>query len=264
MSLVRPLAAAAVVLSAAAADAQIGRWPVDLDRHDGRRHYGEPLGHRDLDRHDLDRRDFDRRDRGHVFGGNIHFGRGFTLTVGRAPAVVAAPTFAAPAFGSAGFAGPTCRPPLPPPPPQDGLCAHVAELAELLVVSANDLCLDLHLNYAHNPGFHRTYAEAYHVLEVAQDLRAAEHAGDRAYVQEQLIGLDGLFAHLEDDVRNWSRLHRHQIGRHGVLVKIRRMRDDLYRLMDDAGVTHAPAPAVAPAPGIAPPPAYGPLQAPRL
>lgn len=130
-----------------------------------------------------------------------------------------------------------------------GSCSHVDALASRLEVLMNQLCLDLYYNYSHNPGFQETYAEAYGLYQIAQTIHAAEHNFDRATVQNQLAGADGLFHQIQGDVIGWSRIPRRQIGTLGIQTKMEMAEDTLHHLMEDVGVTVAPALEVPPVPG---------------
>jgi len=134
---------------------------------------------------------------------------------------------------------------------QFGSFSHVDDLASRLEELTNEFLLDLHYNYSHNHGFKETYAEGYHLLEVAKYIHDAEHANDRAAIRSQLGGMDALFHHLQDAVRGWSRHHHRQVGQLGMLSKMDMIESILHHLMNDVGVQQAPEPAH----GIAPPPA---------
>lgn len=132
-----------------------------------------------------------------------------------------------------------------------GAFSHVDDLAERLETLANELCLDMHYNYSHNPGFAETYGETYQVLQVSQFIHDAEHRHDRAAIQSKLGGLDRLFHHVQDDVRGWSRHQHKQVGQLGILSKMEMIESTLHHLMNDVGVRPTPAGGVqqAPAPG---------------
>ena len=251
MSPLRTIVAAAVaslVTLAGPADAQIfGPYDARAGRYGDIRPVSayEPArcdaGDRRRGRYDVPvrRRSFDpaRTYYGQPLGGLRFGGRRFSLTIGTSPRTALLPVSAP-------------LPVLPPEPVVEGFgdCAHVVELAAALEDSANDLCLDLHLNYAHNRGFNETYAEAYAVYEAARDIHSAEHAGDREYMRSRLAGLDSLFHHIGDDVRGWTRVHNHQVGHLGIVAKMDRMEEDLHHLMDDVGVAPTPVPTIAPLP----------------
>jgi hypothetical protein len=136
--------------------------------------------------------------------------------------------------------------------------SHVDDLAGRLERLANDLCLDLHYNYRHNRGFNATYREAYEILVIARYIHDKEHQGDREEVERRVDELDGLFHHVRDDIRRWSRRGVRQIGRGGARAKLQLIEATLHHLMHDVGVSgadvrsgDAPAPAdfeVAPTP----------------
>lgn len=129
-----------------------------------------------------------------------------------------------------------------------GTFSHVDDLAQRLELLANELCLDMHYNYSHNPGFQETYGEAYQVLQVSQFIHAAEHQHDRAAIQGRLGGLDRLFHHVEDDVRGWSRHQHKQVGQLGILSKMELIESTLHHLMNDVGVRPTAVGGVEPAP----------------
>mgnify|MGYP001394916971 CR=1 FL=1 len=137
--------------------------------------------------------------------------------------------------------------------------AHVDDLAGRLERLANELCLDMNYNYPHNPGFSTTYREAYQILETAKYIHAKEHQNDRDEIARRLQELDPLFHHVDWEIRGWSRDHRRQIGRGGVLTKAEMMESILHHLMNDVGIRphSSQSPEAALAPGsdeIAPPP----------
>ena len=128
----------------------------------------------------------------------------------------------------------------------------VEDISGRLETLTNELLLDLHYNYPHNPGYAETYGEAYQLLQVAKYIHAAEHARDRAAIQSKLNGMDALFHHVQNDVRGWSRHHHRQVGQLGILSKMDMIESALHHLMNDVGVQQAPASGVAN--GVAPPP----------
>ena len=91
---------------------------------------------------------------------------------------------------------PTSRP--NPSQIEFGGYAHVDDLSGRLERLANQLCLDLHYNYRHNPGFADTYREAYQILNTAKYIHDKEHQGDRAEVARRLDEVDGLFHHVQE------------------------------------------------------------------
>ena len=143
-----------------------------------------------------------------------------------------------------------------PAPVEFGGYAHVDDLAGRLERLANDLCLDLHHNYRHNPGFAETYREAYQILETAKYIHAKEHQADRSEVARRVDGLDGLFHHIQDDIKGWSRRHYRQIGELGAQTKLEMVEATLHHLMNDVGVkgSHGAPEAAAPAIETAPAP----------
>jgi len=126
------------------------------------------------------------------------------------------------------------------------------DLSGRLETLVNDLLLDLHYNYPHNPGFAATYREGYQLLGVAKYIHSAQHNNDRAAMRSQLTGADQLIHHIQDDVRGWTRINHHRVGTLGISSKIALAEATLHHLMNDVGVSpsgQAPAPAaIAPAP----------------
>jgi hypothetical protein len=115
-------------------------------------------------------------------------------------------------------------------PNNDGLASRRLETL------ANQLCLDLHHNYAHNPGFAETYREAYQLLDVARNVRTAEQQRDRDVIALQLEEIDTLVHHVQDDVRGWTRYQRRQIGQRDAAWKLDRIAATLHVLRNNGGV----------------------------
>jgi hypothetical protein len=113
---------------------------------------------------------------------------------------------------------------------------HVEDLTGRLSLLANDLCLDMHYNYQHNPGFAETYREAYQILDMAKYMQASDNHGDRSEIARRVQELDPLFHHVQAEVKDWSRRHQRQIGEGGVVTKTEIMESLLHHLMYDAGV----------------------------
>ena len=140
-----------------------------------------------------------------------------------------------------------------------GSFSHVDDLAGRLERLANELCLDMHYNYTHNPGYAEAYRDAYQILDTAKYIHAKEHQNDRAEVARRLSELDPLFHHVSGAVQGWSRQDRRQVGQAGVMGKLEMIEATLHHLMNDAGVrpddVHAGQTTSAPSTGeIAPPP----------
>jgi hypothetical protein len=113
---------------------------------------------------------------------------------------------------------------------------HVDDLAGRLERQANQLCLELHYNYRHNQGFAETYREAYQILDAAKYIHNKEHQGDRAEVARRLDAVDGMFHHVQDNVRTWSRRQGKQISQGGAQTKLQSVEATLHHLMYDVGV----------------------------
>lgn len=136
--------------------------------------------------------------------------------------------------------------------------SHVDRLAQQLESEANLVCLELHYNYQHNPGFQETYREAYEVLTTAKFIHGLEHSGNRDRMKESARELDALFHHVQDDVASWTAHHHRHVSPGGLTSKLENLEETLHHLMDDVGVRSgtvaSAAPAVAaPAGQIAPP-----------
>lgn len=134
-----------------------------------------------------------------------------------------------------------------------------SDLSGRLETLVNEILLDMHHNYSHNPGFTETYREGYELLGVAKFIHAAEHNNDREAMRSKLLGTDRLFHHIQDDVRGWTRIHHRQIGTLGLISKIEIVESTLHHLMNDVGVSEsgqAPPPNSAGGGGVeqAPPP----------
>jgi hypothetical protein len=145
-------------------------------------------------------------------------------------------------------------------PLEFGGYGHVDDLAGRLEREANQLCLDMHYNYRHNPNFAATYREAYQILTIAKYVHDKEHQGDRAEVARRLDEVDGLFHHVQDDVARWSRRHKRQIGQGGLKSKLQTVEATLHHLMYDVGVKGAHGAPDLPPPveaEVAPPPPAG-------
>jgi len=137
--------------------------------------------------------------------------------------------------------------------------SQVGDLSGRLERLANELCLDLHYNYAHNPGFSETYREAYQILDAAKSINVKEHQDDRDDIARQVQALDPLFHHVQGEILGWSRNHQRQIGQAGIVAKLDSMEALLHHLMNDIGVKPHSAESMeqAPAPTndeVAPPP----------
>lgn len=122
---------------------------------------------------------------------------------------------------------------------ESGGFAHVDDLSGRLERLANQLCLDLHYNYRHNPDFSHVYREAYQVLGTAKYVHAKEHQGDRAEVARRLDEVDGQFHHIQEEIQRWSRRHNRQIGEGGAQTKLESVESTLHHLMNDVGVKGA-------------------------
>jgi hypothetical protein len=119
---------------------------------------------------------------------------------------------------------------------QFGGYAHVDDLSGRLERLANELCLDLHYNYRHNPGFAEIYREAYQIFDMAKYIHVKENQADRDEVARRLDGLDVAFHNVEGEVKGWSRQQNRQIGQGGAQTKLDMVGATLHHLMHDVGV----------------------------
>jgi hypothetical protein len=152
---------------------------------------------------------------------------------------------------------------------QFGGYARFEDLSGRLEVEINRLCLDMHYNYQHNPGFAEAYRDAYALLESAKFVHAKEHQGDRDAIRHHVTQMDQLMHHVLEGIRPWSRHHSRQVASGGVIEKSSAVEAILHHLCYDVGVEPhgddepAPAPNAveeqAPAPGAvinSPPPGF--------
>jgi hypothetical protein len=104
------------------------------------------------------------------------------------------------------------------------------------------VCLDLHHNYSHNPGFARTYAEAYQMLDAAQFVYAAHERRDFDHraVFARLDEIEATVHHLQDDVRHWTRYPQREVGQGDVAWKLDRIDATVQELRNDQHFTTAP------------------------
>lgn len=132
------------------------------------------------------------------------------------------------------------------------------DLAGRLSFEANALCLDLHYNYRHNKNFAEVYREAYDVLQAAKYLQGNEHKGDRATINKRMVEVDKLFHHVQDEMRNWTRVAAKQVGENALPEKIEGVEAVIHHLCFDVGVKPHEQPAAAPGTvdptEVAPPP----------
>lgn len=113
---------------------------------------------------------------------------------------------------------------------------HIDDLAVQLEDRANDMCLEMHDYYQHNPGYKTVYREAYQILQKAKYIHGLEHARDRDRIRQAVVELDTLFHHVQDDVRNWTRHSHYYSSGGGLPTKMAAVEDTLHHLMNDVGV----------------------------
>lgn len=145
---------------------------------------------------------------------------------------------------------------------QFGGFARCDDLAGRLETELNRLCLDLHYNYRHNQGFAHTYREAYEVLQLARQIHAKEHQGDREFIRRAVGSLDEQFHHIQEEIAAWSRQPVRPIGTGDALEEVSAAEAALHHLCFDVGIKpHDTGDEQAPPPAageeLAPPPAPG-------
>jgi hypothetical protein len=117
-----------------------------------------------------------------------------------------------------------------------GANRYIDELAERIESLANELCLDLHHNYRHNPRYKEIYGEAYQLLQTAKFVHAKEHWGDREGLRRSVTRLDELFHHVQQDVVALERREARRIGVHGLEGKTEEMEALIHHMMYDQGI----------------------------
>lgn len=123
------------------------------------------------------------------------------------------------------------------------------DLAGRLSFEANAMCLDMHYNYKHNKNFAEVYGEAYGVLQAAKYLLGQEHRGDKEIIRKRLAEVDKLFHHVQDEMRDWTRIPAKQVGPDTLPEKIAAVEAVMHHLCYDVGVKPHEQPAeAAPAP----------------
>ncbi|MGC1275447.1 MAG: hypothetical protein WBC44_17200 [Planctomycetaceae bacterium] len=113
--------------------------------------------------------------------------------------------------------------------------SHVDDLAVQLEEQANLMCLEMHYNYQHNPGYRETYREAYEILTTAKYIHGLEHAGNRDRIRQAVLELDPLFHHVQEDVRHWTRHDHRPLGGGSLKIKMVAVEETLHHLMNDVG-----------------------------
>jgi hypothetical protein len=133
---------------------------------------------------------------------------------------------------------------------QFGGYARFEDLSGRLETEINRLCLDMHYNYQHNPGFAESYKEAYSLLASAKYVHAKEHQGDRDAIRHHVTQMDQAMHHVLEEIRPWSRNHARQVASGGVIEKSSAVEAILHHLCYDVGVEPHGADEPAPAPGV--------------
>jgi hypothetical protein len=132
------------------------------------------------------------------------------------------------------------------PPPAEvvfGGYVYIDELSAVLPEVVNDLCLGMHYNYQHNSNYAAAYRNAYALLQVSRQIRAAFEADDRPAVANLLREAKSLLDLVQDQTQGWTRQHTQQVGELGLLTKLEVTADMIHYMMYDVGVSEeAPAP----------------------
>lgn len=123
-----------------------------------------------------------------------------------------------------------------PVPMQFGGSRYLTELAERIEFLANELCLDLHHNYDHNPRFKEIYREAYQFLQATKFIHDRSHHGDREAIRRSVGQIDDLFHHIQEDLAILKRQERRSVGQYGFQGKIEELQALIHHLMYDQGV----------------------------
>lgn len=145
-----------------------------------------------------------------------------------------------------------------------GARLHVDELAVQLTRQVTAALWEMHLHHRHSPGFAATYREMYsllndakHVHELAHEEVRRPRLGERDHIARDLLNMDELLHHVEDDIAGWSshssRHHGHGSSLHSQVSTIGQT---LHHLLTDYGVTGrsgADSPPPPPANNVAPP-----------
>ena len=117
-----------------------------------------------------------------------------------------------------------------------GTFSNTVELALRLKSDTNDLLLDMHFNYSHNPQFAETYRATYQLLKAAQTVHEAGLTNRRAEIKQSLEDLDGLAYRLQTDIRNWNCRSKYRCGIGSLNQKLSTVQWSVADLMHDAGV----------------------------
>lgn len=131
---------------------------------------------------------------------------------------------------------------------QFGGYARFEDLSGRLETEVNRLCLDMHYNYQHNPGYAESYREAYSLLESARFVHAKEHQGDRDAIRHHVTQMDQAMHHVLEEIRPWSRQNRRQVAYGGIIEKSSAVEAVLHHLCYDVGIEPHGADEPAPAP----------------
>jgi hypothetical protein len=130
------------------------------------------------------------------------------------------------------------QPPVAPTPVtvEFGAFKHLGELSDRIEALTNDLCLELHYNYHHNPGFKEVYREAYQLYQGAKFIHDREHHGDREAIRGSVTKMDNLMDDLQDEVRGYKRQEVRPVGQLGLEAKTEELQALIHHLMFNVGI----------------------------
>ena len=106
---------------------------------------------------------------------------------------------------------------------EKGSFARVDDLATRLEYEASLACIDMNDNYRQNPGYAKTYKEAFQLYELAHELNASAQKSDRTAVTENLEKVGPLLDSVRKDTNGWSRHQHEQHGQGGLQAKLDRL-----------------------------------------
>jgi hypothetical protein len=115
----------------------------------------------------------------------------------------------------------------------------VQQLSERLERLSNEVCLDMHHNYRHNPGFAETYRDAYKILDTARYIHDTGHQNNRDEIARRLIEAHDLFRQVQEEVGRWSRRPARQIGQGSALTKLGAVESALHQLITSVSMESA-------------------------
>lgn len=113
---------------------------------------------------------------------------------------------------------------------------YVDDLSGRLAFYLNELCVDLHHNYSHNPNFNETYRGAYELLQTAKYIHDNQSVLPREEIVAQVTGMEGYLYYLYDELSTWTRVERQTVGTLGLQSRLDLIEATLQHLMYDVGI----------------------------